>query len=49
MEDWAQRVDKFLEADDRDVLQNSGNVFGSMSKNSNFMFGFVLEPLYLHL
>ncbi len=33
MEDWAQRVDKFLEADDRDVLQNSGNVTALMAKD----------------
>ena len=26
MEDWAKRLDKFLEADDREVLQNSGKI-----------------------
>ena len=32
MEDWAQRLDKFLEADDRDILQNSGKVTALMAK-----------------
>ncbi|GAB1359564.1 virulence RhuM family protein [Porphyromonadaceae bacterium] len=33
MEDWAKRLDKFLEADDRDVLQNSGKITAQMAKN----------------
>ena len=33
MEDWAQRLDKFLEADDRDILQNSGKITALMAKN----------------
>ena len=33
MEDWAKRLDKFLEADDRDVLQNSGKVTALMAKD----------------
>jgi len=32
MEDWARRLDKFLEADDRDILQNSGKVTALMAK-----------------
>ena len=32
MEDWAQRLDKFLEADDRDILQNSGKITALMAK-----------------
>ncbi len=32
MEDWAQRLDKFLEADDWDVLQNSGKITALMAK-----------------
>ncbi|HOG06124.1 MAG: virulence RhuM family protein [Paludibacter sp.] len=33
MEDWAKRLDKFLEADDRNVLQNSGKVTVLMAKD----------------
>jgi hypothetical protein len=33
MEDWAKRLDKFLEADDRDVLQNSGKVTALIAKD----------------
>ena len=33
MEDWAQRLDKFLEADDRDILQNSGKITALMAKS----------------
>jgi len=33
MEDWAKRLDKFLEADDRDVLQNSGKATALMAKS----------------
>ncbi len=33
VEDWAKRLDKFLEADDRDVLQNSGKITAQMAKN----------------
>lgn len=32
MEDWARRLDKFLEADDRDILQNSGKITALMAK-----------------
>jgi hypothetical protein len=32
MEDWAQRLDKFLEADDRNILQNSGKITALMAK-----------------
>ena len=32
MEDWAKRLDRFLEADDREVLQNSGKVSNLMAK-----------------
>ena len=32
MEDWAKRLDKLLEADDREVLQNSGKVTALMAK-----------------
>ena len=32
MEDWAQRLDKFLEADDRDILQNSGKITAQTAK-----------------
>jgi hypothetical protein len=33
MEDWVKRLDKFLEADDRDILRNSGKVTALMAKN----------------
>lgn len=33
MEDWAKRLDKFLEADDREVLQNSGKVTAITAKD----------------
>ena len=33
MEDWVQRLDKFLEADDRDILQNSGKITALMAKS----------------
>lgn len=33
MEDWAKRLDRFLEADDRDILQNSGKVTALMAKS----------------
>lgn len=33
MDDWAKRLDKFLEADERDLLQNSGNVTAQMAKS----------------
>lgn len=32
MEDWAKRLDKFLEADERDILQDSGKVTASFAK-----------------
>ena len=33
MDDWAKRLDKFLEADDRDILQNSGKITAQMAKS----------------
>ena len=33
MDDWAKRLDKFLEADDRDILQNSGKVTTQIAKS----------------
>jgi hypothetical protein len=33
MEDWTKRLDKFLEADDRDGLQNSGKITAQMAKS----------------
>lgn len=33
MEDWATRLDRFLEADDRKILQNSGKVAALMAKD----------------
>ena len=33
MEDWAKRLDRFLEADDRDILQNSGKITAQMAKS----------------
>jgi len=33
MEDWAVRLDKFLEADDRDILQNSGKITAQVAKH----------------
>ncbi|KAA6314645.1 hypothetical protein EZS27_034771, partial [termite gut metagenome] len=33
MEDWAKRLDKFLEADDRDILQNSGKITAQIAKS----------------
>ncbi len=33
MEDWAKRLDKFLEADEREILQNSGKVTALMAKD----------------
>ncbi|GHU58856.1 hypothetical protein FACS189411_14920 [Bacteroidia bacterium] len=33
MEDWAKRLDRFLEADDRDILQNSGAITSLSAKN----------------
>jgi hypothetical protein len=33
MEDWAKRLDKFLEADDRDILQNSGKITAQLAKS----------------
>jgi hypothetical protein len=32
MEDWAKRLDKFLDADDRDILQNSGKITAQQAK-----------------
>jgi hypothetical protein len=33
MDDWAKRLDKFLEADDRDILQNSGKITAQIAKS----------------
>ncbi|KAA6343145.1 hypothetical protein EZS27_009150 [termite gut metagenome] len=33
MEDWTKRLDKFLEADDRDILQDSGKITAQMAKS----------------
>jgi len=33
MEDWSKRLDRFLEADDREILQNSGKVTALMAKD----------------
>ena len=33
MDDWAKRLDKFLEADDREILQNSGKVTAQIAKS----------------
>lgn len=33
MEDWATRLDKFLEFDERDVLQNSGKISAKIAKD----------------
>jgi hypothetical protein len=32
MEDWVNRLDMFLEFDDRDILQNSGKVTAQIAK-----------------
>ena len=32
MEDWAKRLDKFLEADDREILQQGGRITAQMAK-----------------
>ena len=33
MEDWTARLDKFLEADDRDILQDNGKITAQMAKH----------------
>jgi hypothetical protein len=33
MEDWAKRLDRFLEADDRSVLQDSGKIAAQLAKD----------------
>jgi hypothetical protein len=33
MEDWSKRLDKFLEADDRDILYNSGAITAQAAKD----------------
>jgi hypothetical protein len=33
MEDWATRLDKFLEFDDRDVLKNAGSISAKIAKD----------------
>jgi hypothetical protein len=33
MEEWAKRLDKFLEVDDRDILQNSGAITTQVAKD----------------
>ena len=32
MEDWAKRLDLFLEFDDREILQNSGKITAKIAK-----------------
>ena len=32
MEDWASRIDKFLLADDRDILENAGKISAEIAK-----------------
>jgi hypothetical protein len=32
MEDWAKRLDRFLEADDRSILQDSGKITAQLAK-----------------
>jgi hypothetical protein len=32
MDDWAKRLDRFLEADDRDILQHGGRISAQMAK-----------------
>jgi hypothetical protein len=33
MQDWAKRLDKFLLADDRDLLQNAGKISAQVAKD----------------
>jgi len=33
MQDWANRLDKFLLADDRDLLQNAGSISAKIAKD----------------
>jgi hypothetical protein len=33
MEDWAKRLDAFLEFDDREILQNAGTISAQMAKD----------------
>ncbi len=33
MEDWAARLDKFLDADERDILRDSGKITAQMAKD----------------
>jgi hypothetical protein len=33
MEDWTKRLDRFLEADDREVLQNAGKITTQIAKD----------------
>ena len=33
MEDWAKRLDRFLEADERDILQDSGKITAQIAKD----------------
>lgn len=32
MEDWAKRIDKFLDATDRDILQDAGRITAEYAK-----------------
>jgi len=32
MEDWSKRLDRFLEADDRSILQDSGKISAQLAK-----------------
>jgi hypothetical protein len=33
MEDWAKRLDRFLEADDREILQDAGKITAKIAKD----------------
>jgi len=33
MEDWAKRLDKFLEFDEREILQNAGSINSKIAKD----------------
>jgi hypothetical protein len=41
MEDWASRLDKFLEFDERDVLQNAGKISAKIAKERQFDIKFL--------
>lgn len=35
MQDWAERINKFLLADDRDILENAGKISMEITKVEN--------------